>query len=64
MNKIGVVANIFNIYIFILQNLNIQNKLLLGTAVSAFNTRPQPRIHSIKSKLYIQQQNYAKLVIT
>ena len=53
MNKIGVVANIFNIYIFILQNLNIQNKLLLGTAVSAFNTHPQPKFIHKKVKICI-----------
>ena len=40
------------IYIYIYIELNYTlNKLVLGTAVSAFITRPQPRFYSIKSKL-------------
>ena len=41
-----------SIYIYIYIELNYTlNKLVLGTAVSALTTRPQPRFYSIKSKL-------------
>ena len=47
-----VIPSFIYIYIYIYIKFNYTlNKLVLGTAVSAFTTRPQLRFYSIKCKL-------------